>query len=254
MKKAELYIEQLSKMKDWDAFLLEESGLPGPRANLELVEAVAMLGNEETFLRYISYTPEKAKINSKEEFLALCGTVGLGRLIKEGKKEYLKTLKLLASDSRWRVREGVAMALQLYGEGYMSELIIEMQQWAEGSQFEQRAAAAALCEPKLLKNKQDTVLVLQILDRITSSIEAVKDRKSDEFNTLKKGMAYCWSVAICEAMEVGKSMFEPWLESKDKDVIWILKENLKKNRLIKIDKNWVEDCKIRLELKLTIVK
>lgn len=246
MKKVDIYIEQLKKVLDWDAFLLEESGLPGPRANLELVEAVAAIGEENTFIRYISYTPDKAPTNSQEEFLVLCGTVGLGRLAKEGKEEYLQILKTLASDPRWRVREGVAMALQIYGENHMEKLLNEMQQWAEGSSYEQRAAAAALCEPKLLKKKQDVIEVLQIVNAITSSIAASKDRKSEAFTALKKGMAYCWSVAIVAAPEEGRKTFEQWLNSKDKDTIWILKENLKKNRLIKIDKEWVESCNIRL--------
>ena len=41
------------------------------------------------------------------------------------------------------------------------------------------------------------------------------------------------------APEEGKVFFEKWMESKDKDIIWLLKENLKKNRLQKMDAVWV---------------
>jgi hypothetical protein len=32
---------------------------------------------------------------------------------------------------------------------------------------------------------------------------------------------------------------EKWTQSKDKNIVWIMKENLKKNRLTKMDKEWV---------------
>jgi serine protease inhibitor len=33
---------------------------------------------------------------------------------------------------------------------------------------------------------------------------------------------------------------EKWLSSDDRDICWIMKENLKKNRLVKMDANWVK--------------
>lgn len=249
MKKFEAYIQQLNSMDDWDEFLLSESGLPGPRGNLELIEAVAQVGSEDTFLRYLAFKQELAPTNSKEEFLAACGTVGLGRLIQEGKTEYLSTLRTLSSDSRWRTRESVAMALQLYGVSDMDGLINIMTEWSLGSCFEKRAVAAALCEPKLLCNKEQVVQVLKILDNITKAICGIEDRKDEGFIALKKGMGYCWSVAIVAAPEVGKKLFEKWIGNGDKDIRWIVKENLNKNRLIKMDESWVMECRRILELK-----
>jgi hypothetical protein len=249
MKKCEAYIEKLNNMDDWDEFLLSESGLPGPRANLELIEAVAQIGSEDTFLRYLTFKQDLATTNSKEEFLAACGTVGLGKLIKNGKKEYLSTLRILSSDSRWRIRESVAMALQMYGVSNMDELIHIMAEWSLGNCLEKRAVAAALCEPKLLCNQEQVVQVLKILDNITEAICGIEDRKDEGFIALKKGMGYCWSVAIVAAPEVGKNLFEKWINNGDKDIIWIVKENLKKNRLIKMDESWVMECRRILELK-----
>jgi len=91
-------------------------------------------------------------------------------VVTEGKVEYLKLLRAFASDPRWRIREGVAMALQIYGESHMDTLIEEMEYWSKGNYYEQRAAAAALCEPKLLDQKEQVARVLQILDGITLSI------------------------------------------------------------------------------------
>jgi hypothetical protein len=41
MTKVDTYRETLRTLGEWDSFLLEESGLPGRRANLELAYAVA---------------------------------------------------------------------------------------------------------------------------------------------------------------------------------------------------------------------
>ena len=246
MKKLESYINELKNTQNWDAFLKAESGLPGPRANLELLEAVALTGTEETFLGYLALPPEEAPADTPEGYLRLCGVVGLGRLLREGKRQYLQTLRGLASDEGWRVRECVAMALQMYGEACMQELLEEMALWVKGNSYEKRAAAAALCEPKLLRHKEAAIQVLNLLNEITESIKNIQDRKADSFVTLKKGLAYCWSVAMVAAPGEGKQLFEKWMESGDKDIRWIIKENLKKNRLLKMDQEWTEGCIGRL--------
>jgi len=246
MKKIDAYSEKLKNLKTWDEYLLCESGLPGPRGNLELIYAVTAVGKEETFLRLLEFTPDRAPVNTPQEFLAACGTVGLGKLLGEGKTEYFAWLRRLAADPRWRIREGVAMALQIYGESHLVDLIERMEQWAEGNAYEKRAAAAALCEPRLLGKKNDAVKVLKLLDKITGSFRATKDRKDEGFLALKKGLAYCWSVAMVHAPAEGKLVFERWLDETDKDIRWIVKENLKKNRLQKMDAAWVADSLARI--------
>lgn len=122
MKKTQGYMDILIDKKEWNSYLMQESGLPGPRGNIELAQAVAMVGSEDVFLSLLDFTFEKAPVNTPEEFLFFCGTLGLGKLLLEGKSEHLETLRSIASDSRWRTREAVAMALQLYGESHMSVL------------------------------------------------------------------------------------------------------------------------------------
>ena len=246
MSKIDEYREILTTLENWDLFLLRESGLPGKRGNLELAQAVADEGSEELFERYLSFDPGKAPVNSPYEFLAFCGVVGLGRLLSEGKMEILKTLRPYASDPRWRIREGVAMALQRLGRVDMDLLLREMEQWSKGNLLEKRAAAAALCEPKLLREGKHIERVLQILDEITTSIQSTEDRKSDEFKALRKGLGYCWSVAAVALPDEGKKMMERWFSSDDKDVLWIMKENLRKKRLTRMDAGWVEKWKVRL--------
>ena len=88
--------------------------------------------------------------------------------------------------------------------------------------------------------------VSAILDAITSSLMGVSDRRSDDFKTLRQGLAYCWSVAVAALPAEGKPAMEKWLQSSDRDVIWLMKENLKKNRLQRIDPAWVEHWQAQL--------
>jgi len=238
--KADEYRTKLRALDDWDSYLLEESGLPGPRGNLELAQVVADEGNQQLFQRYIAYTAETAPTNSPYEFLAFWGIVGLGRLLAEGDHDLMAILRHHASDRRWRIREAVAMALQRLGDVDMERLLAEMQDWSKGTPLEQRAAAAALCEPRLLAQAEHARAVLQILDRSTASLERVDDRRSEDFLTLRKGLGYCWSVAVVALPVEGKALMETWLVNSDKDVQWIMKENLKKARLARMDADWVQ--------------
>jgi hypothetical protein len=247
MTKADDYRTILRTLVDWDSYLLKESGLPGPRGNIELAQVVADEGDRQLFQRYITYTAAEAPVNSPYEFLAFCGIVGLGRLLAEGDTGLLKTLRRFASDPRWRIREAVAMALQRLGDANMEQLIVAMGEWGQGTALEQRAAAAALCEPRLLSQAKVARAVLKILDQITEAIEQENNRKNKDFLTLRKGLGYCWSVAVVALPVEGKALMEKWMSSSDKDIRWIMKENLKKARLARMDSDWVEKWRDNLE-------
>lgn len=246
MSKRDDYRRELEGLDDWEPFLLSESGLPGPRGNIELGQAVADIGTRTQFDRFLEWDPERAPVGSREEFLVFCGAVGLGRLAAEGDHTALPRLRRLASDPRWRVREGVAMALQRLGQTDMRALLVEMRSWAKGNDFERRAAAAALCEPVLLQRDADARKVLVILDGITADLARSTDRHSDGFKALRKGLAYCWSVAAAAAPAEGRTRMERWLPSKDPDVRWVMKQNLGKKRMAAVGTEWAEGWQARL--------
>ena len=189
--------------------------MPGPRANLELVNVVADEGTEAQFKHFLTFDERKAPRNSQQEFLAVCGVVGMGQLLTQGNPEALKILRAAASDSRWRVREGVAMALQRFGDTDMEGILAEMERWSRGSFLEMRAADASLCEPRLLKQAEHAKEVPIILDLITKSISSAKNRNADAFKALRKSMGYCWSVAVAANPDIGRSMLEQWFSTKD---------------------------------------
>jgi hypothetical protein len=247
MKARERYEAELRTRSAWDEYLLENSGLPGPRGNLELAQAVADLGTPQLFARYRRYTASKAPTQSPEEFLAFCGVLGLGRLLAEGDLGSLGILRRSAADPRWRIREAVAMALQRWGKADMEALIREMKSWATGGDLERRAAVAALCEPALLQQASHARATLRILDSITGSILQSDDRRSDAFRALRQGLGYGWSVAVVAAPEEGKAAMERWMTRRDPDVRWIMKQNLSKKRLARLDPKWVARWNRRLE-------
>lgn len=242
MNRVDEYRETLRRQEDWDAFLLRESGLPGPRGNIELAQAAALEGDETHFNSWLSWSAELAPANTPQEFLAFCGVLGLGELLAAGRLDLFERLRMCANDPRWRTREAVAMALQKLGRRDMQTLLSEMKRWSRGSYLEKRAAAAALCEPDLLKIPGDAEQVLELLNEVTASIQEASDRKDQDFLTLRQGLGYCWSVAVAAHPESGKPLLERWIDSRDPDIRWIMKQNLKKKRLARMDETWVSDC------------
>jgi hypothetical protein len=242
MSKINDYRQALKELDDWVPFLMKNSGLPGPRGNLELAHAVAEEGSKEQFEQFLSFQAEE---NTPEVFLVFCGIIGLGKLATNERKLFDR-LRGYASDPRWRIREAVATGLQLAGDQDMDLLLSEMQNWSRGNWYEKRAAAATLAEPRLLKQPKRARQVLQILNEITGSMERANGAKDESFKVLRQGMGYCWSVAVAASPEAGKPIMEKWLSSADNDIRWMMKENLKKKRLIKMDADWVKACSMKL--------
>jgi hypothetical protein len=241
MGKTDDYRAILSGLTSWEPFLLAESNLPGPRANLELAFAVAQVGEAHFFLTYANLDDQQAPVNSPKEFLTFCGVLGLGYLIASGQKQHLQQLRILASDPRWRIREAVALGLQELGRQDMAGLLSELESWLDGNLFERRAIIAALCEPGLLEDPAHAEWVFYFLDQITASLMTVDDRTAEGFKVLKKGLSYAWSVAVAAQPAIGKGRMMRWICSTDETIRWIMLQNLKKKRLVKTDGEWVAD-------------
>jgi hypothetical protein len=237
MSRVEKYRAELRQMSEWESYLKKNSGLPGPRVNLELVEAVGEEADPERLWRLSA---------SSDEFLALCGTAGLGHLAVSDPVPVMSWLRELASDPRWRVREGVAIALQHLGRYSMARLLAEMERWSTEGQFVQRAAAAGLCEPGLLKEPEHATRVLGVLDRITRSFAGTSARKTEGFRALKQALGYCWSVAAAALPDAGRPLMEKWLRSNDKDVAWVMQSNLSKARIAALGESWVAKRRVKL--------
>jgi len=131
----------------------------------------------------------------------------------------------------------------------MPRLLAEMEKWSTEGPYLQRAAAAGLCEPSLLKEPEHVVRVLKILDRMTKSLAATSARKTEGFRVLRQAMAYSWSVAAAALPESGRPLMERWLRSPDKDVAWVMQENLTKGRIMALGPSWVAKWRRKVSVK-----
>ena len=71
-------------------------------------------------------------------------------------------------------------------------------------------------------------------------MESAGENQDEPFKILRRGMAYCWSVAVAALPKYGKPLMEKWCVSKNADIRRMMRENFKKNRLVRMDADWVE--------------
>lgn len=228
MGRREVYRGELRALggSDWSGFLRAHSGLPGPRANLELLQAVADEGDARRF---------DGLITTDEEYLVACGVVGLGRLLAGGANgEITSRLRSHAADPRWRVREAVAMAVQRLGDADPERMFDLAEDWtADPDPLVQRAAIAGVCEPRLLRSPQAAARAIMICDRVTQCLADLpaEQRKQPGVRTLRQALGYCWSVAVAADPVPGLASFRMLARHDDPDVAWVVRTNMKKSRL-----------------------
>ncbi len=206
-------------------FLDANSGLPGPRANLALAAAVADLADAQLI---------DALLAGDHEYRVLCGAMALGGLAAE--PEAAARLRQLAADDRWRVREGVAMGLQRLGDSDLATMESLVLDWVDDPDpLVQRAAAAAICEPRLLATPAAAAVAIEVCRRATVSLGARPSalRREPAVRTLRQGLGYCWSVAVAADPEPGLTAFRE-LDGRDPDIAWIIAQNLRKTRLARL--------------------
>ncbi len=201
MSRVDDHARALAGLEDPEPYLLAHSGLPGPRGNIELARAAARVRPDAELRRWAALDATAAPTGRAEEFLAFCGVLGLGRLLADGDPAALAELRGHAQDERWRVREAVAMALQNWGAADFDALAAAMAVWAQGTWLERRAAAAALCEPALLTGPARVCATLSVLATATAGVPdaGAEEQRSAPFVALRKGLGYCWSVAVAAA-------------------------------------------------------
>ena len=206
------------------SYLVAHSGLPGPRANLTLLDAAGDVLSRDLALDLCGEV---------EEYLACCGTVALGRLLLEGDQSQVARLTALAADERWRVREAAAIAAQRIGDRDPVLLRDLVAQWtADPNPLVVRAGVAAICEPSLLAVPETAAAAIDACQVATDHLARTPSghRRSPAVRTLRQGLGYCWSVAIVGDPDAGLPAFAA-LDVTDPDLAWVVRENRKKKRL-----------------------
>lgn len=229
-------------------FIMKESNLPGPRANLDLSNNFAkefanpnITGTGWELLQsWANIKEAEAAVDDPREFLPFCAIRALGAYYcyaEEGRKGVIQSIfKSAMNDPRWRVREASAMGLQSIGEHDFLVLRRLLDIWQkDATRLEQRAFVATLAHPPLLKKKENTLYCLQLATLIMESILSGDRPKEDpeHFRVLSKGLEYSLSVFAANAPEEGFAMLERFAESGDVRIIKIIKSNLTKSRLTK---------------------
>jgi hypothetical protein len=218
---------------DRDGYLLAGSRLPGPRANLELLDAAGDILPRDEALRLAALDPEAAPAGTAREFLPCCGLVAVGRLVAEGAADLLPVLRAAAIDPRWRVRESVAIGLQRWGDADVNAMVGGVEPWAGGTPFEARAAVAAVCEPRLLRSESAVAGAVRILDIATARLVALPAPRGEPGRVLGAALGYGWSVAVAASPVGALPAFERWAAWDDPDVRRVVRENLAKARFAK---------------------
>ena len=242
-------------------YLIENSNLPGRRANLELAEAFSVLivkqldENLPKILEFIQklleFSNNIAPTNDKKEFLAFCGTWALGALgVKESYSTFTySNLRLMAKDERWRIREAVAKAITILAQNDKNSLIKELKDWLkeDRSWLIMRAIAAGMAEslviPSIMKDESFAIECLEFHKQIFQSIQNSDEKNSEAFKALKKGLGFTLSVVVQAIPEKGFELIKNLIKEQNSDILWIINNNLKKNRLIKNFPKQVKEIK-----------
>ena len=142
----------------------------------------------------------------------------------------------IASDGRWRVREAVAMALQRLGDADLPAMHEIVLAWAtDPDPLVQRAAAAGICEPRLLATPEAAAVAVEVCRRATDALVHLPagERRHPDVRTLRQALGYCWSVAVAADPAPGLAAFDA-LDDGDADVAWLVRSNRTKKRLARL--------------------
>jgi len=234
------------------------SNLPGPRANLEFAAAFGDLMEEmagasgdqlwELCRVLVAVTPDEGPVNDPKEFIPFCGSVGIGALgsrLDTSYNDALTTLRELSRDRRWRMREAVRMGLQRILKARTENTLEVLQGWIpEGNPLEMRAVAASVSDLEFLLDQDFANRALDLHKEILDQIGHIQDRKAKSFRVLRKALGYTLSILICALPKQGLELIDDLIASKDTDLIWIARSNLKKRRVLR---NFPEEAEARLK-------
>ncbi len=136
-----------------------QSGLPGPRVNMNLgvafAQECARIGSkvDELAFAMANLPPDEARGASGKEFLSVCGVLAIGARAVTAKDLRDRALALLeekADDVRFRVRDAVPFALAMMGSKMGEDLGEKVESWMD-RYFHAAAVIRALAEPMWLE-------------------------------------------------------------------------------------------------------
>jgi len=244
-------------------YLVANSNLPGRRGNLELLTALgdAVAKAQPSSMARLwalsaelaDVSPDEADVNDPASFLVYAGAVAIGAIGSVSAvyiTRALLRLRVLARDPRWRVRESVAFGLQRLLQAESDATLTALETWGgDGDLLEMRAAAVAVAHPPLLRDATFALRALTLHRSILDQLAAIPkaDRRTEPFRVLRKGLAFAISVVACGVPDAGFAYLEALAGVNDRDVTWIVRQNLRKKRLQRLDPDRAAAIGRRLE-------
>lgn len=267
MSKQHDYRQKLSSMLDTpdeiETLLMRESGLPGPRANLELAASFANLAKEiassapswvPRLLRWASLHADQAPANHPREFLPFVAVQCLGALHTAQEpplRSRIETaLRNAANDPRWRMREACALGLQQIGTAQPDDLLTILRGWMKSpSLLDLRAVLATLADPPVLETPSLVAFALESADfSLTAYAQLTEEqRQSNEAKALRKALEFAPSVFASQNPKDGFRLLEAWADLGNLTVAKVLAANLRKARLARHYPDEVTEVGLRLQ-------
>ena len=247
-------LNKLFKEKNYkkiEDYLLLNSNLPSPRANLELAKEFSIFfdnkdiqeGFWDLLVNWIKIDESKLEDNSPLVYLIFLSLEAYGHIIvwlnKIERIKYFKIYEEKMNSKLWRVREACVIGLQDFWEKKYSDLIEYFNElYPKANRYERRAIFATLAHPQILIEKEVSDFALDITDKELVEISNFsKDTlKIDSTKTLMKSMEYVISVFTVFNPHRWFEIMEKYLEEWNPIVVKIIKKNLEKNRLKRYEK------------------
>lgn len=243
-------LETLEKIEELKKEMLLNSGMPGKRANLEIIKKFSDFIkskelNQEVYLKLIEFWSITANGDDPNTILCLAGLLGLSHYYLDN--NYIEEIKIILieamNDSRWRVREVIQETLKIIAMNDYNDLITFIDNIKDPTMLEYRAIITTLAHPEiLLNNIQKEYAISKLVEVFNAFLifENTEDIKNEEFKALVKGLNFAPSVIVSKIPDKGFDIFEEYI-GKSKNLNRIIKENLKKNRLTKLNEKKCTD-------------
>ena len=248
MTKRETYRARLQETDPaaLEPLLLEHSGLPGRRANLELAAALGdwLLADPPSEVLWqqlegwIALGADRAPTNARREYLPFCAAQALGAChvtAEPLRRSWIEArLRAAASDARWRLREAACFGLQRIGEQDPDVLLGLLRGWLpDVTLTERRAMLTTLAHPPLLERADVVELALELADEALGVLEALEgeEARSDEARVLRKCLEFAPSVYAAADPGRGFALLRRWAGQESVPVKKIVVANLRKARL-----------------------
>jgi hypothetical protein len=224
------------------ALLERHSGLPGPRANLELAAALGDLAAQadaagrKVLLDWARLGPEAAPHGTRAEYVPVAAVCALGVLAARPaeRARYVEPLRAAAFDPRWRMREAAALGLQRLGELDAAGLVALLRPWVvEESDLLLRLVMVTIAHPPLLDDAAVRVVGWDASER---ALERVRRRRTESAETLRilvAALSFAPSVYAAAEPREGFRRLGRWAEAREPAVKKIVVANLRKARLAK---------------------